>query len=425
MGTLMQIVVGGYLKVNSKFILPGFAMGVCIWGILMIEYWKRCEKEHALFWGQLDFKDHEGDSPGFRGRLINSYVDGSDIVYSNPFWKSVRVYLSLSVILAMIFGSVMATISVYALKYYITVYVGFTNAQYVASALSGLQIAIFNVIYNAIAIILNNYENHRTETEWEDALVAKLFAFQFVNSYSSCFYIAFFAEYLDTPPGSPSGSLGQCGGPDCMDVLSLNLAIIFGVQIFNGSLLRIGPNLLLSLYKKVKFNLLSQNAEENVVISRPEVEYLLSEQDVALQSITNYMNIAIQFGYMVLFITALPIASVFVFISNLVTLQCDIWSILYVYQRPIPKPADSIGTWKSVFFLLMMTAVVTNAGIVVFTIKIFESWSLGEQMWVFIGFQWICFIIQAIVMYAIDDDPYEIDVQVKCLFSSFCVCVCV
>ena len=37
-------------------------------------------------------------------------------------------------------------------------------------------------------------ENHRTQTNYEDALVIKLFAFSFANSYASCFYIAFFRE---------------------------------------------------------------------------------------------------------------------------------------------------------------------------------------------------------------------------------------
>ena len=35
-------------------------------------------------------------------------------------------------------------------------------------------------------------ENHRTQTQYDDALIIKLFAFQFANSYASLFYIAFF-----------------------------------------------------------------------------------------------------------------------------------------------------------------------------------------------------------------------------------------
>lgn len=35
-------------------------------------------------------------------------------------------------------------------------------------------------------------ENHRTQTSYDDGLIVKLFAFQFVNSYASLYYIAFF-----------------------------------------------------------------------------------------------------------------------------------------------------------------------------------------------------------------------------------------
>ena len=35
-------------------------------------------------------------------------------------------------------------------------------------------------------------ELHRTQTEHEDSLIAKTYIFQFVNFYSSLFYIAFF-----------------------------------------------------------------------------------------------------------------------------------------------------------------------------------------------------------------------------------------
>ena len=35
-------------------------------------------------------------------------------------------------------------------------------------------------------------ENHRTQTQYNDSLIVKLFAFQFVNTYTSLFYIAFF-----------------------------------------------------------------------------------------------------------------------------------------------------------------------------------------------------------------------------------------
>ncbi len=63
----------------------------------------------------------------------------------------------------------------------------------VASILNALQILLLNFIFNKIAVEINNFENHRTEKEYENALIVKVFTFEFINSYASLFYIAFVA----------------------------------------------------------------------------------------------------------------------------------------------------------------------------------------------------------------------------------------
>ncbi len=57
----------------------------------------------------------------------------------------------------------------------------------------------------------------RSDTDYDDALIGKLFCFSFVNSYASLFFIAFIKH-----------NLGEvCNGP-CMAELALQLTIIFG-----------------------------------------------------------------------------------------------------------------------------------------------------------------------------------------------------
>lgn len=73
-----------------------------------------------------------------------------------------------------------------------------------------------NFVYSDIAITLTERENHRTETEFEDSLIAKLFAFQFVNSYASFFYVAFIKSLAGDP----------CEGT-CMAELSTAIGVIF------------------------------------------------------------------------------------------------------------------------------------------------------------------------------------------------------
>lgn len=108
-------------------------------------------------------------------------------------------------------------------------------------------VQVTNALYQNLALWLTDLENHRTETAYEDSLIAKTFLFQvrpaavggctgslgppdllllllpgwccmmmqFVNSYASLVYIAFAKQYLE-----------GCT-PDCMAELGTTLGTIF------------------------------------------------------------------------------------------------------------------------------------------------------------------------------------------------------
>ena len=274
--------IGQYTSIS----LPIYSFLISIWSVLMLEFWSRAQKVDTQRIGTLGCKDHELDRPDYKGRKIKSFIDGSEILHACPYRKACRVFASFTSILLMIIGSLSVIASIYVIRKVLYESIGFYAAQVVASSLNAIQIAVFNVLYGMAASYLNNWENHRTESEYEDALIAKLFFFQFVNSYSSCFYIAFIAQYMPAPPGSPVGAVGECGGPDCMEALSINLSIIFALQFLNGSLFKAGPAYIISFFKSKEFqkdytrrgffsifNLMPQS--EFRKISRPETEYLL------------------------------------------------------------------------------------------------------------------------------------------------------
>lgn len=52
-------------------------------------------------------------------------------------------------------------------------------------------IVLLNVGYDRLAEFLTEMELQRTQTEYDDSLALKIYMFQFVNYYSSIFYIAF------------------------------------------------------------------------------------------------------------------------------------------------------------------------------------------------------------------------------------------
>lgn len=76
-------------------------------------------------------------------------------------------------------------------------------------------------------------ENHRTDTEYENALITKLFLFNFVNSYSSLFYIAFFKPQYGKQILGDENLTDLCTvDGSCVPDLMIQLAIILvGQQI--------------------------------------------------------------------------------------------------------------------------------------------------------------------------------------------------
>lgn len=80
---------------------------------------------------------------------------------------------------------------------------------------------------------------------------------------------------------------------------------------------------------------------------------------------------------------------------------------LLLFRRPIPVGAEDIGTWLSILQLTAVISVVTNSGILCFTMDLLTFTGVGK-LWIFIGFQYAIFIAMAIFAYLVDDVPYEV-----------------
>lgn len=57
--------------------------------------------------------------------------------------------------------------------------------------ISQVLITALNYVYQRMAVKLSDWENHRTTSSYQNSLILKTFAFQFVNSFMALFYAAF------------------------------------------------------------------------------------------------------------------------------------------------------------------------------------------------------------------------------------------
>lgn len=60
----------------------------------------------------------------------------------------------------------------------------------------------------------------------------------------------------------------------------------------------------------------------------------------------DYLEMFIQFGYVVLFSSAFPLAALCAFVNNVVEIRSDAFKLCAIFQRPFGQPAENIGTWQ-------------------------------------------------------------------------------
>ena len=59
----------------------------------------------------------------------------------------------------------------------------------------------------------------------------------------------------------------------------------------------------------------------------------------------NYTEALIQFGYVIMFVAALPATSIGGFIAIYIDTKIRAWNLIFHYQRPVPRGAENIGIW--------------------------------------------------------------------------------
>jgi anoctamin-8 len=54
----------------------------------------------------------------------------------------------------------------------------------------------------------------------------------------------------------------------------------------------------------------------------------------------------IQFGYVVLFSSAFPMAGLCAMLNNLIEIRSDAFKLCFIFQRPFGQRVPNIGTWQ-------------------------------------------------------------------------------
>ncbi len=408
-------------------------------------------------WGTVGFEEEEQNRPQFKGEKVFSPITGKPTFYFSKVSRFYRSLFSQGVISIL----VMIVIAVIAIIFAIRIAMssskftlaGIDLSGVVASILIALQIQFLNGFFGTIAIKLNNYENHRTDTEYEDALISKTFSFQFVNAFASLFYIGFIKPFI--PDIDPCSG----GNGNCMNELQTTLGTIFLTRLALGNFMEVGIPLITALLERRKRrdehhrhqeqmqrltseNLRRQQGGVNAVqrsgegielrssqmglgengineaelaryeLSEIEKTFTMPEYHVMLGPFEDYAEMTIQFGYTTMFVAAFPLATVLSFINNYVEIRVDAWKLCHIYRRPEPRSCEDIGTWFMILEMVSFSSIFINSGLVAFTGRNTINYTWSERVWIFILMSTGLFCIRLLVAFLIPDVPEEVKIQI-------------
>ena len=111
--------------------------------------------------------------------------------------------------------------------------------------LNSFQIYICGLIYDGVAKKLTRWEHHRTNTEYEDSLLLKTFAFQFINNFGSYIYMGFIQEFSSFAVlfGGPNGC-----SKGCVHYLGDQLFYVFMFKLIFGNILELSSGKTTNLF---------------------------------------------------------------------------------------------------------------------------------------------------------------------------------
>ncbi|XP_015208423.1 anoctamin-6 [Lepisosteus oculatus] len=367
-----------------------FAIFMAVWVTLFLEFWKRYQAELEYEWDTTEFlEQEEHPRPEYEAKCVherlNPITKVKEMVPYTTCGKCMRVtcgigtvFFWILLIIASVVGIIVYRLAVFfsfsanlrreikelePFKEYVTPQMA---TSVTASIISFIIIMILNIVYERVAILITDFELPRTKTEYENSLTMKMFLFQFVNYYSSCFYIAFFKGKFVGHPGDPVYWLGkyrneECDPGGCLLELTTQLTIIMGGKAIWNNVQEVLIPWLKNLISRYCMSVGSEK-----VIPRWEQDYQLQPMG-KLGLFYEYLEMVIQFGFVTLFVASFPLAPLLALLNNIFEIRVDAWKITTQFQRGVPEKTQDIGAWQPILQGIAILAVATNAMIIAFT----------------------------------------------------------
>ncbi|OQR85399.1 anoctamin-like protein [Achlya hypogyna] len=400
-----------WVKIYS---VPVYGTFIIVWATLFLKHWIRKQTVFALKWGMSDYHEEEQLRPQFTGDLMRDPITGARMRYFNDGQRRRRLLYSWFILAVLICVVLLCVSGIFWLRMFVhqrTITVAGVNVGTELAAMANvMQIFILSQLYNRVSGSLNEYENHRTDTQYENHFIGKAIVFQFVNNFALLFYVAFLKETLE-------GCNKDTGG--CMGELKISLVYVYGSQLVMGNCQELIVPLFWAHIERVQHEWVKKDKDE------PEISAVESQFFMPTYgwrgTFDDYLEMIIQFGYSTFFVIACPFAPCMSWINNFFEIRIDASKLSTFARRPRPSGASTIGQWVHVLEVFVSIAIVTNAWVIVSTsdltdlmLETFPSLKSNlSTLGVFFGVAGGLFTLRYAINSAIDDMPSHVHAQLR------------
>jgi hypothetical protein len=217
---------------------------------------------------------------------------------------------------------------------------------YLPVGLHVVCISTLNYIYRLIAEKLTAWENHETTVNHRNSLVLKRFLFEAFDCWVALFYLAFYERDIER--------------------LRSELIAVFQIDTVRRLLLEcILPMLLQRRWPARTGPRKGSGTKDDDAAKDDDTAHDADKDEY--DQFDDYMEIIIQLGYVTLFASAYPLASLISMVANWVEIRADCFKLAVLCQRPRVYRSSGMGMWKTLMACVVWMSALTNCLLFGFT----------------------------------------------------------
>ncbi|CAF4960441.1 unnamed protein product, partial [Rotaria sp. Silwood1] len=432
-------------EIDDKLFIINSLLNI-IWATGFLIYWRRRQAELAYKWNTLDMEELEETRPTYKGILHRSPVTNKYEPYYPP-WK--RLVFRLFVTIPMLI------INLVLVSFFIVIIIRLQSwidqqlkigrlpslmslTELLPKILLALVTTIFDDVYKSVCRWLTDRENYREQRVHDNQMIAKMFACACVNSYLSVFYIAFFThKYIRLADQLITifvikqfwGHVKEAIIPYIVSNTRLSVLIQLSKkeQIRYAERKDLNNKLKIILEqwnnsKQIKtinnisttYSFISHDSIPNfetLSLSQAEIECLQPKWPDLYE---DYLEIVIQFGYIIFLSTLFPLAAFFSLLSNIIEIRADAFKLCMICQRPFSQRVKDIGHWQKIMEYMVIAAIIVNCIFCsirgVFR-RMLPDLPFAAEIFLLVCIEHLLIIICKIIRSSIENIPYWVRIE--------------